>query len=238
MWLSRTELLIGKENIEKLNAAHVLVVGLGGVGAYAAEMLCRAGVGALTIIDTDKISDTNRNRQLLALVSTEGKNKTELMAQRLRDINPNIKLTIHHTFLNEENLSEILPANNSIHYVVDAIDTLAPKISLLAYCVEKNIPVVSSMGAGAKFDATKIEISDISKSHHCPLAHMLRKRLGRERGIKRGIQVVFSPEIPNEEALELVNEQNKKSIVGTISYLPPVFGCVCAQAVIKSLIGA
>ena len=181
MWLSRTELLIGKENIEKLNAAHVLVVGLGGVGAYAAEMLCRAGVGALTIIDTDKISDTNRNRQLLALVSTEGKNKTDLMAQRLLDINPNIKLTIHHTFLNEENLSEILPANNSIHYVVDAIDTLAPKISLLAYCVEKNIPVVSSMGAGAKFDATKIEISDISKSHHCPLAHMLRKRLGRER---------------------------------------------------------
>ena len=238
MWLSRTELLIGKENIEKLNAAHVLVVGLGGVGAYAAEMLCRAGVGALTIIDTDKISDTNRNRQLLALVSTEGKNKTELMAQRLLDINPNIKLTIHHTFLNEENLSEILPANNSIHYVVDAIDTLAPKISLLAYCVEKNIPVVSSMGAGAKFDATKVEISDISKSHHCPLAHMLRKRLGRERGIKRGIQVVFSPEIPNEEAIELVNEQNKKSIVGTISYLPPVFGCVCAQAVIKSLIGA
>ena len=238
MWLSRTELLIGKENIEKLNTAHVLVVGLGGVGAYAAEMLCRAGVGALTIIDTDKISDTNRNRQLLALVSTEGKIKTELMAQRLLDINPNIKLTIHHTFLNEENLSEILPANNSIHYVVDAIDTLAPKISLLAYCVEKNIPVVSSMGAGAKFDATKVEISDISKSHHCPLAHMLRKRLGRERGIKRGIQVVFSPEIPNEEAIELVNEQNKKSIVGTISYLPPVFGCVCAQAVIKSLIGA
>jgi len=237
MWLSRTELLIGKENIEKLNTAHVLVVGLGGVGAYAAEMLCRAGVGALTIIDTDKISDTNRNRQLLALVSTEGKIKTELMAQRLLDINPNIKLTIHHTFLNEENLSEILPANNSIHYVVDAIDTLAPKISLLAYCVEKNIPVVSSMGAGAKFDATKVEISDISKSHHCPLAHMLRKRLGRERGIKRGIQVVFSPEIPNEEAIELVNEQNKKSIVGTISYLPPVFGCVCAQAVIKSLIG-
>ena len=238
MWLSRTELLIGKENIEKLNAAHVLVVGLGGVGAYAAEMLCRAGVGALTIIDTDKISNTNRNRQLLALVSTEGKNKTELMAQRLLDINPNVKLTIHHTFLNEENLSEILPANNSIHYVVDAIDTLAPKISLLAYCVEKNIPVVSSMGAGAKFDATKVEISDISKSHHCPLAHMLRKRLGRERGIKRGIQVVFSPEIPNDEAIELVNEQNKKSIVGTISYLPPVFGCVCAQAVIKSLIGA
>ncbi len=234
-WLTRTELLIGKENIQHLQNAHIVIVGLGGVGAYAAEMLGRAGIGSMTIVDTDIVSNTNRNRQLLALASTEGKAKTDVMRQRLLDINPDIQLTIHPAFLDETNISQIIPSSG-IHYVVDAIDTLAPKISLITYCMENNIPVVSSMGAGAKLDATAVAISDISKSHHCPLAHMLRKRLSREKGIKRGFKVVFSPEIHNEEAIELVNERNKKSIVGTISYLPAVFGCVCAQVVIQDLI--
>ena len=235
-WLTRTELLIGKSNIERLRKAHVLVVGLGGVGAYAAEMLCRSGIGAMTIVDCEEISLSNRNRQLLALESTTEMRKTTVMAARLRDINPNIRLTVIDNFLNEENIEKIFSANNPFDHVVDAIDTLAPKITLISYCVQHQIPIVSSMGSGAKLDATKVEIADISKSHHCPLAHMLRKRLGREKGIKRGIKVVFSPEIPNEEAIELVEERNKKSIVGTISYLPPVFGCVCAQVVINDII--
>ncbi len=237
MWLDRTKLLVGNDGIDKLNAAHVLVVGLGGVGAYAAEMLCRAGVGALTIIDTDKVSETNRNRQLLALVSTEGKAKTDVMRERLLDINPDLQLTVHKTFLNEENLDCFVPRNDGaiLHYVVDAIDTLTPKVDLIRHCLQHGIPVVSSMGAGAKLDATKVEVSDISKSHHCPLAHMLRKRLHRA-GIREGFKVVYSTEMPDMQAIEQCEERNKKTIVGTISYLPAVFGCVCAQVVIRDII--
>ena len=252
MWLDRTILLMGKERVQKLQEAHVAVVGLGGVGAYAAEMLVRAGIGQLTIVDADTISETNKNRQLLALDSTLGEEKTALMSRRLLDINPALRLTAHTLFLNADNLPLVMcPQPNVIarrvsaeanspptvfpHYVVDAIDTLAPKIELISYCVQQQIPIVSAMGAGAKYDATALKITDISKSYNCPLAHQLRKRLGREKGIKRGVTVVFSTELPDSNAIELVNEQNKKSIVGTVSYLPAVFGCLCAQAVIEGL---
>jgi len=246
---------MGEEAVQKLQEAHVVVVGLGGVGAYTAEMLVRAGIGHLTIIDADTVSETNKNRQLLALDSTLGQEKTAVMSRRLLDINPALSLTAHTVFLNADNIPLVIHASQQINkstnqqinkstklvtrhlpdYVVDAIDTLAPKIELISYCVKHQIPIVSAMGAGAKYDAAALKITDISKSYNCPLAHQLRKRLGREKGIKRGVKVVFSTELPDNTAIELVNEQNKKSIVGTISYLPAVFGCLCAQAVIDDL---
>lgn len=234
-WLERTELLIGKEKLEKLKSAHVLIVGLGGVGAYAAEMLCRAGIGELTIVDADVVNPSNRNRQLVALVSTQGKPKSEILSTRLKDINPNVKLNVICDYIRDEKTDELL-SNDTYCYVVDAIDTLSPKVNLIRRCIERNLPIISSMGAGAKTDPSKIEVADISKSHHCPLAHQLRKRLNRI-GIRKGFKVVFSAETPIDDAIQLCeNEPNKKSIVGTISYMPPMFGCYCAWVVINDLI--
>ena len=235
-WQERTSMLLGEETLARFAASKVMVVGLGGVGAYAAEMLCRAGVGNMVILDSDTVSVTNRNRQLIALESTIGKLKTEVVAQRLRDINPAINLTIIPEYIEESNLEEIFRMAGELDYVVDAIDTLAPKISLIKYCVEHKIPHVSAMGAGAKLDATKIRIADISKSYNCPLAYILRKKL-RKEGISKGFKVVFSEELPDRDAIVPMEERNKKSQVGTISYLPAVFGCVCAQAAVEYLIG-
>ena len=206
-WLERTELLLGAEKLALLKNAHVLVVGLGGVGAYAAEMIARAGVGRMTVADADTVNTTNINRQLVAQHSTVGRPKSEVLAERLRDNNPEI-----------------------------ALDTLSPKLALIAAALERGLPLVSSMGAGAKTDPTKLEIADISKTHHCPLAHMLRKRL-HKIGIRRGFRAVFSPEPMREGAMILCEEQNKKSNVGTISYIPALFGIGCASVVVRDLIG-
>jgi len=233
-WLVRSELLLGKEVLELLRSKRIAVVGLGGVGAYAAEMLARAGVGSMIIIDSDIINPSNKNRQLLALDSTMGMAKTEVMAKRLKDINPQIEIKIINEFLSEDNVSDLL-STRPLDYIVDAIDTLSPKISLIQYALSSQIPIVSSMGAGAKLDATKIKITDISKSFNCPLAYMLRKRL-RKVGIKNGFKVVFSEELPDGKAILAVEEQNKKSVVGTISYLPAVFGSVCAQVVVQHFV--
>lgn len=235
-WQERTSMLLGEETLARFAASKVMVVGLGGVGAYAAEMLCRAGVGNLVILDSDTVSITNRNRQLIALESTIGQLKTDVVARRLRDINPAVNLTVIPEYIEESNLEEIFRMAGELDYVVDAIDTLAPKISLIKYCVEHKIPHVSAMGAGAKLDATKIRIADISKSYNCPLAYILRKKL-RKEGISKGFKVVFSEELPDRDAIVPMEERNKKSQVGTISYLPAVFGCVCAQAAIEYLIG-
>ena len=234
-WQERTSMLLGEETLAKLAASKVMVVGLGGVGAYAAEMLCRAGVGNMVILDSDTVSVTNRNRQLIALESTIGKYKTEVVAQRLKDINPAVNLTVITEYVEESNLGAIFETAGELDYVVDAIDTLAPKIALIKHCVENRIPHVSAMGAGAKLDATKIRIADISKSYNCPLAYILRKKL-RKEGISKGFKVVFSEELPDRDAIVPMEERNKKSQVGTISYLPAVFGCVCAQAAIEHLI--
>lgn len=232
-WKDRTVLLLGDEKVQKLAEAHVLVAGLGGVGAYAAEMLCRAGIGELTIIDSDTVQASNRNRQLIALKSNEGKYKAELMAQRMLDINPDIKLHVINEYIRDERMIEILEF--PYDYVVDAIDTLAPKIFLIYHSVQKGLKVASSMGAGGKTDVTKIHIADISNSYNCKLASILRKRLHR-LGVFSGIKVVFSSEKVSKEAVLLVEgEQNKKSTVGTISYLPPVFGCYLASIVINDL---
>lgn len=235
-WQERTSILLGEQTLERLASSKVMVVGLGGVGAYAAEMLCRAGVGSMVILDSDTVGVSNKNRQLIALDSTIGKLKTEVLEERLRDINPNINLTVITEYLEEDNLEEIFSTAGELDYVVDAIDTLAPKISLIKYCVGHKIPHVTAMGAGAKYDATQIRIADLSKSYNCPLAYILRKKL-RKEGISKGFKVVFSEELPCRDAIVPMEERNKKSQVGTISYLPAVLGCICAQAAIQHLIG-
>mgnify|MGYP003467228083 FL=1 len=234
-WLERTELLLGNEKLDILRKANVLVVGVGGVGAYAAEMIVRSGVGHLTIADADKVSETNINRQLVALHSTVGKEKCEVLAERLRDINPDLELKMVNRFIKDSETDALLDSEK-FDYVVDAIDTLSPKLALIKGALERGIPLVSSMGAGAKTDPTLMEIKDIAKTHHCPLAHMLRKRL-HKIGIKRGFRAVFSPEPVREGAMILCEEQNKKSNVGTISYIPALFGIGCASVVIRDLVG-
>ncbi len=234
MWNERTALLVGDEGIAKLQQAHVLIVGLGGVGGMAAEMLARAGVGRLTLVDADAVSETNLNRQVIALRSTVGRPKAEVLQDRLSDINPACQITALQTYLKDE-LTEDLLASARFNYVVDAIDTLSPKVNLIRIALENGLPLVSSMGAGAKFDPTKVEVADIGKSHHCPLAHMLRKRL-HKIGIRTGFDVVFSAEEPLREAMILEESENKKSNVGTISYMPAVFGCTCASVVVRGII--
>ncbi len=234
-WLERTTLLLGEEKLEQLRRAHVLVVGLGGVGAYAAEMIARAGVGHMTIADADTVSATNINRQLIALHSTIGREKSDLMAERLRDINPDIDLTVINRFIKDDETDALLDSAR-FDFVVDAIDTLSPKLALIKGALDRGIPLVSSMGAGAKTDPTKMEICDISRTHHCPLAHMLRKRL-HKIGIRKGFHAVFSPEPVRKGAMILCEEQNKKSNTGTISYIPALFGIGCASVVVRSLIG-
>ena len=234
-WLERTALLLGDEKLQQLRNANVLVVGLGGVGAYAAEMIARAGVGRMTIADADTVSVTNINRQLIALHSTIGREKSDLMAERLRDINPDIELNVVNRFI-KDNETDALLDSDKFDFIVDAIDTLSPKLALIKGALDRNIPLVSSMGAGAKTDPTKMEITDIAKTHHCPLAHMLRKRL-HKIGIRSGFTAVFSPEPVREGAMILCEEQNKKSNTGTISYIPALFGIGCASVVIRGLIG-
>lgn len=235
-WQERTALLIGNEALEKLAASHVLVVGLGGVGAYAAEQLCRAGIGKLTIVDGDKIESSNRNRQLPALASTTGKRKVSVIAERLKDINPDAEIIEIDEFIKDDRMKEILSVKYD--YVVDAIDTLSPKVFLVRISLENGLRVVSSMGSGGKLDPEKIKVADISKSYNCRLARAMRKRLHR-MGIEKGFTVVFSPEdVPDSAVISPGEEmENQKSTVGTISYMPAIFGCVCASVVIRELCG-
>ncbi|MDY5192983.1 MAG: tRNA threonylcarbamoyladenosine dehydratase [Candidatus Aphodosoma sp.] len=233
-WCERTELMFGSSDLEKLKSANILIVGVGGVGAYAAEMLVRAGVGNITIVDADKVSLSNCNRQLVALHSTVGKSKVDVLAERLSDINPELKINKIEAFIKDEFTVELL-ADNNFSFIVDAIDTLAPKVFLLAEAVKRGIPVVSSMGSGGKLNPAMVKIDDISKSDYCKLARMVRKRLHR-LGIRKGITVVYSAEVvPPERIIETVGEQNKKSNVGTVSYMPAIFGCYIASYVIRYL---
>jgi tRNA A37 threonylcarbamoyladenosine dehydratase len=233
-WLSRTRLLLDNEQIEKLKNAHVLVVGLGGVGAYAAELICRAGVGKMTIVDGDSVHPSNRNRQLLALTSTNGQSKAQLMKERLKDINPDVDIHAINEFIRDDQMIELL--ETPFDYVVDAIDTLSPKLYLIFHAVKKNLRIVSSMGSGGKLDPTSVRIDDISKSYNCKLAYVLRKRL-RKLGISKGIKVVYSIEqVSKDSVIPCEDEMNKKSIVGTISFMPPLFGCFIASVVINDLI--
>lgn len=232
---SRTELMLGKEGLEKIKKSNVMVVGLGGVGAYAAEMLCRAGVGKLTIVDGDTVNPSNLNRQLIALYSTMGNKKAETLSKRLLDINPKVELRVIDDYIRDERMIEILNLDK-YDYVVDAIDTLSPKIFLILHCLNMNIPIVSSMGSGGKLDPMNIRIDDISKSYNCPLASKVRKKI-HKFGYYDGFAVVYSPEEVNPDVVMLEEGTNKKSAVGTISYMPPIFGCMIASVVIRKLIG-
>ena len=233
-WKQRTRLLLGEEKMERLQQAHVLVVGLGGVGAYAAEMICRAGVGRMTIVDADTVQPTNINRQLPALHSTMGREKAEVLAARFKGINPDIQLTVLPVFLKDDNIPELLDAAR-YDFIVDAIDTLAPKCYLIAEALKRHIKIVSSMGAGAKSDITQIRFADIWDTYHCGLSKAVRKRL-QKLGIKRKLPVVYSTEQADPKAVLLTeDEQNKKSTCGTVSYMPAVFGCYLAEYVIKRL---
>ncbi len=233
MWYERTELLLGKEKYQILRNKHVLIVGLGGVGSFAAEFLTRAGIGKLTIVDPDLVQDTNINRQVQALHSTIGKKKAFVLAQRLLDINPDLHLKALDYFLHEQEIVQIL-AMDDYDYVFDAIDTFTPKLLLIQHTLQAKIPLISSLGTGGRLDPTQIKISDISQSYGDKLGRQLRKKL-HKFGIYSGFKVVFSPEPRRPEALLFVDERNKKTTLGTISYIPAVFGAYCAYAVIKDL---
>ena len=233
-WLSRTELLIGKPKLDKLQQAHVLVVGMGGVGSFAAEFICRAGVGQMTIVDGDVVDPSNRNRQLPALATTHGQSKADVMGERLLAINPDLKLTIKHEFITPDTAADLL--SQHYDYVVDAIDSLTPKLTLICAAKARKLKIISSMGAGGKLDPTHLKVVDISKTYNCPFAQFIRIRL-RKLGIHRGVKVVFSPEVVIKESLMFTDGSNyKKSAYGTISYLPAAFGGVCASVVIRNLI--
>lgn len=233
-WQQRTRLLLGDEKTERLRRAHVLVVGVGGVGAYAAEMLCRAGVGHLTMVDADTVQPTNLNRQLPALHSTLGLPKAEVLAARLRDINPDVELTVMTVFLKDELIPALLDAAR-FDFVVDAIDTLAPKCHLIAEALKRGVKIVSSMGAGAKSDITQVRFADIWETYHCGLSKAVRKRL-KKMGVRHKLPVVFSTEQAAPHAVLLTeDEMNKKSTCGTVSYMPAVFGCYLAEYVIRRL---
>lgn len=226
--------MLGRERLDYLATVHVLIVGLGGVGAYAAEQICRAGIGKMTIVDADIVNMSNLNRQLPALHSTIGKPKAEVVGARLKDINPELELTVINEFIRDERTEEILDSSK-YDFIVDAIDSLSPKVFLLFHALKRNIPVVSSMGAGAKTDPLQVKIADISKTSVCALAKAVRKRL-RGMGIVKGIPVVFSTELSNPEAIiEVTDETFKRTTTGTVSYMPAIFGCYLASYVIRNI---
>ena len=234
-WLQRTELLVKEEGIEKLKSANILIVGLGGVGSFAAEFLVRSGIGNLTIVDGDTVDITNINRQLPALNSTIGKNKTDVVAERILDINPEINLKKINEFLEPERMDEIL-TQEKFDYVLDCIDSLSPKLALIITCKRKKIKLVSAMGAGGKTDPSKVMVRDISKTNNCFLAKQIRKKLKKEQ-IHKGFRCVFSTEIQDENSLKMTDGSNyKKSFYGTISYMPAIFGLYAAAEVIRFLL--
>lgn len=233
-WQQRTELLFGKEKMERIRNAHVLVVGMGGVGAYAAEMICRSGVGKMTIVDADTVQPSNINRQLPALHSVIGRPKAEVLAERFKDINPDLDLTVMPVYLKDEAIPELLDSAK-FDFIVDAIDTVAPKCYLIYNALKRGIKIVSSMGAGAKSDITQVRFADLWETYHCGLSKAVRKRL-QKMGMKRKLPVVFSTEQADPDAVILIDgEQNKKSTTGTVSYMPAVFGCYLAEYVIKKI---
>ncbi len=233
-WLDRTELLLKKDKLNKLKQAHVLIVGLGGVGSFAAEFLVRSGIGQLTIVDGDKIDLTNINRQLPALQSTIGLYKTDVVSKRLLDINPDLKLNIITKFIQPEEFEKLLQ-QSVFDYVIDAIDSVSPKIYLIVAAKRLKIKIISAMGAGGKIDPSKVKVTDISKTRDDFLARIIRKRLKKFK-IQKGVKCVFSTELQNPDSLQMTDNTGfKKSHYGTISYIPALFGLYAAAEVIKYL---
>lgn len=234
-WQSRTALLLNEDHLKKLRNSHVLQVGLGGVGGICAEMLVRAGIGKITVVDGDVVEASNRNRQIVALMSTNGRAKTEAMAERLLDINPALKIKLITTHLEKEEMNLLPGAGTDL--VMDCIDTLGPKVSLLCASLNAGIPVVSSMGAGGMTDPSQIKTGDISESRNCQLAYYVRKRLHRE-GIRTGIRAVWSEELADYSKIIPAPEGSpKKSIIGTVPWMPNLFGITAAAEGVRILLG-
>lgn len=235
-WLSRTELLVQRTGLETLSSKHVLVVGMGGVGSFAAEFIARSGIGKMTIVDGDVVDISNCNRQLPALRTTVGKYKTDIMEERIKSINPDVELIKITEFLTPERMEELL-SNNSYDYVMDCIDSVTPKLTLISMALKYKYPLISSMGAGGRYDPTQIKVADVSKSYNCPLAHYVRKRL-RKMDIKKGFKVVFSSELPDKDSIMTTDGSNfKRSAYGTMAWLPAAFGGTCASVVVRELLG-
>ena len=235
----RSHILIGAEGLARLAASHVFLAGLGGVGSWCAEALARAGVGRLTLVDMDTVAVSNINRQLPALLSTVGRPKVEVMAERIRDINPDCRLTLLSDFLDPDNIPTLLPTQlpDRADYVIDCIDSLNCKVALIVAAHRRGLQVAASMGAGNKLDVTRVRVSDISKTQVDPLARLVRKRLKRQ-GVEEGVLCVWSdesgrPPLPPEA----VSHGRARAVNGTISYLPPLFGLMLAGAVIQRLLG-
>lgn len=244
---SRTELLFGKEAMDKLAGSKVAVFGIGGVGGYVCEALVRSGVGAFDLIDDDKVCLTNLNRQIIATRSTVGKYKTDVMRDRMLDINPNVEVEVHKCFFLPENADDF--PWDSYDYVVDAVDTVTAKIALVMKCKEKNIPIISSMGAGNKLDGSQFKVADIYKTKVCPLAKVMRREL-KKRGVKK-LKVVYSEEIPTrpigDMAISCRNNcicppgaehkcTERRDIPGSVAFVPSVAGLIIAGEVAKDLI--
>lgn len=233
-WISRTALLLGEDTCKMLADKHVMIVGVGGVGAYAAEMVARAGVGTLTVIDADTVKESNINRQLLADTTTLGKEKALLMQERLLRICPTLTVNALSVFLDPDNIADIMQQYQP-NFVIDAIDSIAPKIALITHCIQSSLPIISSMGAGGRIDPTALRYADISQTSYCSLARTVRTRL-KANGIYKGLPVVYSIEPANKDAvIKVDDERNKCTTVGTISYLPALFGCYLASYCIRQL---
>lgn len=234
-WLERTELLISKENIEKLKRAHVLIVGLGGIGSFAAEFIARAGVGTMTIIDGDVFDPTNKNRQLTALDSTIGKNKAVVLGERLLDINPELKLNVVQEFVLPERVWELLKEYEP-DYVMDCIDSVTPKLEWIIACKRLRIKIISHLGAGGKTDPARVHVANLHQTYNCKLASHLKKRLKKKEVTFKTIRAVFSSELQQKDSLKMTNGANyKRSFYGTVSYMPALFGLMGAADVIRYL---
>lgn len=235
IWDNRTRRLLGDDNAGKLKEASVLVVGVGGVGGYAAEMLARSGIGRLTLVDADDVAESNINRQLIATQNTVGQPKVLLFAERFHDINPEAQINVHKEFLDAENL-QIIFGSQSYDYVIDAIDTVAPKVALIEYCLTHNVPIISSMGAGGRIDPTKVGYFDIWDTREDGLAKAVRRKLKAD-GLRRRLNVVASTEKPRSHSLIAVEAANKRTSYGTLATIPALFGIYLANFVIRKLTG-
>lgn len=234
-WLERTELLIGKESSEKLKNSHVLIVGLGGIGSFAAEFIARAGVGEMTIIDGDVFDPTNKNRQLTALDSTIGRNKAVVLAERIKDINPSIKLHVLEEFVEPQRAWEIVRTQKP-SVVLDCIDSVTPKLEWIIACIALKIKIISHYGAGGKMDPSKVTVASLKHAHNCKLAAHIKKRLKRKNVDFKKVRAVFSSELQLKESLKMTNGLNyKKSFYGTVSYMPALFGLYGAADAIRYL---
>ncbi|MBC7775579.1 MAG: tRNA threonylcarbamoyladenosine dehydratase [Phycisphaerae bacterium] len=234
-WLQRTEILLGEAALERMKNMRVMVIGLGGVGSFAAEFLTRAGVGHMTIVDGDTVDLTNTNRQLPALHSTVGKRKTSVMAERMLDINPMLQLTVRDEFINPETVKDLI--TKDFDYVFDCIDSIQPKQYIIVACKQKGVRIVSSMGAGGRLDPSKVQVADLSETFNCPFAQQVRKGL-KKKGVWRGVTVVFSSERVSKEHMMMTDGSKfKKSFYGTSSYIPALFGLHMASVVVREVSG-